>query len=133
VTGRRTFDLRTLGVIAIGGALGAPARYGIAQAIEVGAHGFPWATFIANVTGAFALAVFVTWIGARRHAPHLLRPLVATGFLGAFTTFSTLAIECVLLVRNHRVPMAAIYLSSTVVAGLAVAAAGVALARRIRT
>jgi CrcB protein len=125
----RRFEPGALVTIALGGALGAPARYAIAQALKVNAHSFPWATFIANVSGAFALGVFLTWV-APHHLSRLLRPLVATGFLGAFTTFSTFAIEAVLLVRNHHVPMALLYVVTTLAAGLAAAATGVALIRR---
>lgn len=121
----RRIEPEALLVIAIGGALGAPARYEIAQALRAG-NGFPWGTFIANVSGAFALGAFLTRVPAHR----LARPFVATGFLGAFTTFSTLSIETVLLVRNHRTPTAALYLGATLVAGIAAAALGVAIMRR---
>jgi CrcB protein len=125
----RRFEPGALATIALGGALGAPARYAIAQALKVNGHSFPSATFIANVTGAFALGLFLTWI-APHHLSRRLRPLVATGFLGAFTTFSTFAIETVLLVRNHHLPMAVVYVVASLAAGLAAAALGVTLVRK---
>jgi CrcB protein len=121
----RRFEPGALLVIALGGALGAPARYEIAQALRAGS-GFPWGTFIANVSGAFALGLFLTRVPAHR----LARPFIATGFLGAFTTFSTLSIETVLLVRNHHTPTAVVYLLTTLVVGIGAAALGIAIMRR---
>ncbi|MDQ6928055.1 MAG: CrcB family protein, partial [Actinomycetota bacterium] len=76
-----------LAAIALGGALGAPARYGIAQLITVSPGGFPWATFVTNVSGSFALGLFFAVVVERFPPTRFLRPFVATGFLGAYTTY----------------------------------------------
>ena len=54
---------------------------------------FPWATFAINVTGSFLLGAFLAWLFARRPADRYLRPFVAIGVLGGYTTFSTAMVE----------------------------------------
>jgi CrcB protein len=115
--------------IAVGGALGAVARHGVAEWIEVAADGFPWATFWTNLSGAFVLGVFVTVVVERMPPTRYLRPFFAVGFLGSYTTFSTLAVETALLVKDGRVGLGVGYTLASVVAGLVVAYAGIVLAR----
>ena len=117
--------------IAVGGAVGAVARYEIAQLITVAPDGFPWATFWTNVSGAFVLGFFVTLVIERLPPTRYLRPFFAVGFLGSYTTFSTLAVETVLLVRDDHVALGVGYTLASVVAGLAVAYLGMVLARML--
>jgi CrcB protein len=121
-----------LGAVALGGALGAPARYEVIRLLPLAAHGFPWATFWTNVSGSFALGLFLTVVVRRYPAPVYLRAFVATGFLGAFTTFSTFAVEADLLVKDGRAGMALTYVALSLVAGVAAAAVGIALGRSRR-
>jgi CrcB protein len=123
------FDLSVLLAIAAGGALGAPARYEIALTVHDAQHGFPWATFWTNIAGAFVLAVFLTTIVERDTPSRHGRPFFAIGFLGAFTTFSTLAMETVLLVKDSKAAIGLEYLLGSVTIGLAVALLGMLLAR----
>jgi CrcB protein len=116
-------------VIAIGGALGAPARYEIAQLVHVSPHGFPWATFWTNLSGAFVLGAFLTVVIERFPPSRYLRPFVAIGFLGAYTTFSTLAVETATLVKDGHPLTGVGYAVVSVVAGIGVAYLGIALAR----
>ena len=88
--------------IAIGGALGAPARYGIAQLIPVTPGTFPWATFWTNLSGAFVLGFFLTVVIERFPPTRFVRPFFGIGFLGAYTTFSTLAVETAKLGARRR-------------------------------
>lgn len=118
-----------LAAIAVGGALGAPARYEVAQLVHVGADGFPWATFLTNLAGAFVLGFFVTVVLERLAPTRLLRPFFAVGFLGSFTTFSTLAVETVILVKDGHVVLGIGYTLASVGAGLALAYLGIVLAR----
>jgi CrcB protein len=115
--------------IAAGGALGAPARYGIAQWIRVAPDGFPWATFWTNLSGAFVLAFFLTLVIERLPPTRYLRPFFAVGVLGSFTTFSTLAVETVLLIKGGHVALGVAYTLASVSAGLAVAYLGILGAR----
>lgn len=116
---RRTLSLRTLALIAAGGAIGALGRYGIGRAFPVGAGTFPTTTLCINVTGAFLLAVLLETL-TRRGAPgHWLRLLVGIGVLGAFTTFSTFATELALLWRGGDELIAVEYAVVSVLAGCA--------------
>lgn len=127
--GRSENDWRVLVAVGIGGALGAPARYGIAQAVDITPGTFPWGTFWINVSGSFALGFIVALLLRRFPASRYVRPFVGTGFLGAFTTYSTFAVETDLLVRNGHWPVALAYAAASLTAGLLAAWVGMRLAR----
>ena len=129
---RRGAEPAVLGAIALGGALGAPARYGVAQLVRVGADGFPWATFWTNVSGSFALGFVLVLILERFPPTVYLRPLIATGFLGAYTTYSTFAVESDLLVKDSHPVVAAGYAAASLVAGFAAVWVGITVARARR-
>jgi fluoride exporter len=114
-----------------GAALGGPARYALAQLIHAGANGFPWATFWTNISGSFALGFILVILLERFPPSRYLRPFVATGFLGAYTTFSTFAVETDLLIKNGHPAVAAAYAGASLVVGVAAAWAGIMLARRV--
>jgi fluoride exporter len=115
--------------IALGGALGAVSRYEVAQLIRVPKDGFPWATFWINLSGAFVLGFFLTLVVERFPPSRLLRPFFAVGFLGAYTTFSTMAVETVTLIKDGRPVLGVGYIVASVAAGLIVVYAGIVLAR----
>jgi len=129
-TARRA-EPAVLAAIAFGGALGAPTRYGVAQLIDAGANGFPWATFWTNITGAFLLGLILALVLERFPPSRYLRPFVATGFLGAFTTYSTFAVETDLLVKNGHVTVAVTYATATFLTGFAAAWSGILAARAL--
>ena len=129
---RRPARGRVLAVIALGGALGAPARYGVAQLVHVANGSFPWATFWTNITGSFALGVVLVLILERFPPTRYVRPLVATGFLGAYTTYSTFTVETDLLVRNGHTGIGIAYALASLVAGFVAVWAGMLVARAIR-
>ncbi len=98
------FDvLQKVGWIGLGGFLGANARYWLGTWIQqkYGGAGFPWGTFVINVSGSFILGLFLTLVIERAQVPQAqtLRLLVATGFVGAYTTFSTFEYETLTLVE----------------------------------
>ena len=123
--------------VAVGGALGAAARYGVGLAFPAGADGFPWTTLAVNVTGCalmglLMVAITEVWIG---HS--LLRPLLGTGVLGGYTTFATFAGEVDHLAATGHPVAAGLYLLTTPLTALTatwLAAAGTRrlLIRRIR-
>ena len=115
--------------IALGGALGAPARYEVAELVHVPKDGFPWATFWTNASGAFVLGLFLTLLLERFPPSRFPRPFFAIGFLGAYTTFSTMAVETVTLIKDGHAPLGCAYLVTSVAAGLLVAYTGVVVAR----
>ena len=119
-------DRRVLLAVAVGGALGASARYGVSRLIPTAPDGFPWSTLWINVSGSFALGLVVVRVMRRE----LLYRFVATGVLGGYTTFSTFAVEAVVLAKDDHVLRALAYVAASVAGGLAAAWAGVTIADR---
>jgi CrcB protein len=118
-----------LAVIAVGGALGTLARYGMSRLIVVAKGGFPWATFWTNLSGALVIGFFVTIVVEARPPSRYARPFFAVGFLGGYTTFSTMAVETVVLAKDGDALKGIVYIVSSVLAGIVLAYAGVVLAR----
>ncbi|MCB0192914.1 MAG: fluoride efflux transporter CrcB [Anaerolineae bacterium] len=87
--------------IGLGGFLGANSRYLVQQwaAARWGAD-FPYGTMLANVSGSFIIAFFITLVTERLLVPPELRLFVAVGFLGGFTTFSSFSLETFVLLRT---------------------------------
>ncbi|WP_043835931.1 fluoride efflux transporter CrcB [Amycolatopsis sp. VC5-11] len=120
-----------LGVIALGGGLGALARYGLAQALPAETGGFPWATFWTNVAGCFLIGVLMVLVTEAWSAHRLVRPFLGVGVLGGFTTFSTYAVEARNLLRPDTVPLAFGYLGGTLAAALLAVLLGHAITRKL--
>ncbi|GAA0438490.1 hypothetical protein Aca07nite_47460 [Actinoplanes capillaceus] len=106
----------SLTAVAAGGMLGALARYGIATAWPTAPHGFPWSTWLINVTGCFLIGVLYS-----RVEPRLPRLFLGTGFLGGYTTFSTAIVETS--------QAGLVYPAATLIGAMVAVAAGSALAR----
>jgi CrcB protein len=123
-----------LGVIAVGGAAGAAARYGVQELLPRDPEGFPWATFLVNVTGCLAIGLLMVAVAARWSQSRYVRPLLGVGVLGGFTTFSTYALESRDLVAAGAAPTSVLYVLASLGAGLLAVTAGIAageaLARR---
>ena len=115
--------------VAVGGALGTIARYELALAEPAGSGRFPWATFIVNVVGSFVLGFALAALTESWSPSRLVRPLVAVGFCGGLTTFSTWMVESVLLVRDGATGTAVLYVAASLVIGFGAAALGVTTAR----
>jgi CrcB protein len=127
-----TFDRRELAAIFAGGLVGAPARGALEQAFPHAAGSWPWATFSANVVGAFLLGYFATRLQERLPTSTYRRPLLGTGFCGALTTFSTMQLELLQMIDHHRLGLAAAYAATSVVCGLAAVWIATAAVRRVR-
>ncbi|MGY1615948.1 fluoride efflux transporter FluC [Geodermatophilus sp. SYSU D00691] len=113
-----------LAVIAVGGVLGAEARYALERLVDSPADGWPWATFAVNVVGSLLLGVLMGVLG-RLDRPHpLARPFLGVGFLGGFTTFSTAMVQVPPLLSAGRPGLALLYLAGSAVTALGGAAAG---------
>nr|WP_221333552.1 CrcB family protein [Nocardia transvalensis] len=118
-----------LPVIAVGGGVGALARYGLAQWWPTPAGGFPWVTFVTNVLGCFLIGVLMVAI-TDIWSPHpLVRPFLGVGILGGFTTFSTYANEARDLLRPETVALSFAYLAGTLVCALPATLAAMRLTR----
>jgi CrcB protein len=118
-------------VISLGGMLGASARYGVSRWLPASDGHLPWATFWTNVAGSFALGVALVVIVRRLGTTRYLRLFVATGILGAFTTFSTYEVETALLIKDGHPGTALVYVVGSAAAGLSSVAAGIVLGRRL--
>lgn len=101
-------------VVALGGAFGAVARYGVFVWLAPHPEKFPTATFLVNVGGCFLAGILYVLL-TQTAVAHAWRPLLAVGFLGAFTTFSTFSLEALLLWQNQSLGVAAIYVVATTV------------------
>lgn len=117
--------------VALGGAVGAVLRYltGIGMIRLLGHGAFPLPILTVNVIGSFLMGVFVV-VAAHRGLTHL-SPLVLTGFLGGFTTFSAFSLEAVTLYERGDVGQAALYVGASVVLSIAGLMAGLWLARGV--
>jgi CrcB protein len=120
-----------LAVVALGGALGASARYGLTLAWPTPAGGFPWATLWTNVSGCAVIGVFMVVITDVRAVHRLVRPFFGTGVLGGFTTFSTYAVDIRELLGAGRPGVGLGYLAATLCGALAAVWLGSAAARRV--
>jgi len=118
----------TLLGVAIAGLVGAPARYVLDAVISQRTRGvFPWGTLVVNVSGSLVLG-FLSGLALYHGFPTTAKTVLGTGFLVAYTTFSTFAYETLAVGREESRVAALAYVTGSVVAGVAAAAAGLALA-----
>lgn len=115
------------GAVTAGGALGALARAGVGQVLAT--RGFPWATLLVNVSGAFGMGAAGTLLTERLTVRRHWRHFVGIGFLGAYTTFSTMALERVTLLTDGRPAAALAYWLATLLLGQMAGVNGMWLAR----
>lgn len=126
--GERDGMFRTLLEVALGGAVGASARFLTYAAFSrAGAPGLPWATVVVNVLGSFLMGVLVIWLqekGLARHAPILL-----AGVLGGFTTFSAFSLDAMKLWEQGQGGLALAYVIGSVAVSITALAIGMSLTR----
>ncbi|MGW7540345.1 fluoride efflux transporter CrcB [Streptomyces sp. NPDC054770] len=127
---KRSRQADVLAVIALGGGLGSVARYGLALAWPTPAGGFPWATFITNISGSFALGLLMVCVLEVWPPNRYVRPFLGVGFLGGYTTFSTYTVELHHLLSLGDWSKADAYALTSLLAGLVAAWLGIAAARR---
>lgn len=118
--------------VGLGGAPGAVCRYGVELAFANHASSFPWGTFVINITGAFLLGCIVARAESGEEGGDLLRCFAGIGFCGAFTTFSSVNLEMLEMMRSHSAPLAALYFVSSFACGIAAAALGAMLGEKKR-
>ena len=114
---------------ALGGAIGALARWALAEAIPASPAGWPWATLLVNLLGCLLLGLLVAALAERAPGSPWVRPFLGVGVLGGFTTYSTFAVDAVLLADGGAVVLAAGYVLASVVGGLLAVVAGLAAGR----
>ena len=118
----------TTALVALGGVLGVLARWGIGRAT---AHtdALMWSTVGINIAGSFLLGMLVASNAFSRD----IREALGVGFLGGFTTFSTFSVQVVLEIDAGKPGRALAYVAASLVGGIAAAAAGYILGRRLAT
>lgn len=115
--------------VALGGALGAVARYWLSGWLNTSDSKIPWGTLSANVLGSFLMGVMFVLILEKAKLPPEMRPLLMTGFLGAFTTFSSFSLETLTLLHEGHIIAALFYVILSVTLCIAVLALAVSLTR----
>jgi CrcB protein len=123
--------LDVLAVIAAGGALGGAGRWALNQTWPTDPGSFPWATFTENVLGCLLLGALMVFLLDVWRPGRYLRPFLAVGVLGGFTTFSAYTNETRVLLQDGRSLMALAYVFASVLAGLLATVAGLAGARAL--
>jgi fluoride exporter len=116
---------------ALGGALGALARWAIGAALPVPAGGWPWATLLINLSGCLLIGLLLALLAARWPHAHGARTFLGTGVLGGYTTWSAFAVEVVRLVDGGAAGRAAGYVVASVLGGVLAVAVGVVVGRAL--
>lgn len=120
-------------MVAVGGALGAMARFGVNRSIATwmaAADQFPFATLLVNSLGAYCAGFLVVYLGERMPDDNSLRLLCVVGFLGAFTTFSAFSVETMALISRGELTKALLNIGLNVTLCLALCALGMSMAKR---
>jgi fluoride exporter len=117
-----------LAAIAIGGGIGSVARYLLSAAFPAG-HFFPWAIFAVNVSGSFLLGLLMVYLLEVWPPRRFLRPFLAVGLIGGYTTFSTYAGGVLTLFTADRPELAVCYALTSVLVALAAVWCGMKAAR----
>ena len=117
-----------IAAVAVGGGIGSVARYLLSAAFPAG-HGFPWAVFAINVSGSFSLGVLLIYLLEVWPPRRFLRPFLAIGLIGGYTTFSTYAGGVLTLLLGHAPALADAYGLSSIAAALVAVWCGMRAAR----
>ncbi|MDQ1629021.1 MAG: fluoride exporter [Actinomycetota bacterium] len=118
-------------LVAAGGALGSLGRWALGQALAGDRGSFPRATFIENLSGAFALGVLMVLVLDLWPTSRYIRPFLGVGVLGGYTTFSTYLLDARTLFAADRPLLSAVYLVGTLAGGLVATWAGMFLTGRV--
>jgi CrcB protein len=126
---KETGALQKYLLIAAGGALGSIARYWVSATVS-GREGtrFPWGTFVVNISACIIIGFTLTWLGRHVELNPAWRYLIPTGFIGAYSTFSTYEWETFTTMEAGEVGIALLYVVSSVAVGLAAVWIGAKLA-----
>ncbi|NNC36673.1 MAG: fluoride efflux transporter CrcB [Acidimicrobiales bacterium] len=122
--------------VALGGAIGASARYLLGGvSLRVMGAGFPWGTFVANVLGGLLMGLLVGWLAHKgsqlEGGAQNLRLFLGVGVLGGFTTFSAFSLDTMLMIEKKAYGLAAGYISASVVLSILALFLGLVIARKV--
>lgn len=105
-------------LVAVGGMLGAMTRYFCVSLLADKSLNFPYSTFLVNVLGCFLIGAISEFFALKSYLPVEAKILLVTGFLGAFTTFSTFGLDTVLLINKSAFIYSMLYVFSSVFVGV---------------
>ena len=125
-------DNRELAAVFVGGAVGTILRAALGTLGVADPGRWPWPTFTVNIVGTFLLGYVVTRLVERLPLSRYRRPILGTGLCGGLTTFSTMQVETITMIRHHHYGLAAGYTAASIVAGLLAVYAATELVRRVR-
>lgn len=112
--------LRTVLLIALGGSIGSVLRYLTTVFVQkYYLSVFPLATFITNLSGCFLIGLFAGWLEKNQLSDSGLKWFFITGFCGGYTTFSAFGYENISLLQNNHAGLTFLYISASIIAGLA--------------
>lgn len=114
-----------------GGVVGAVSRYAVSSAIPIVLGRFPWNTFLINVTGSALLGFLLVLLSEQFPRGRLVRPFFGTGIIGAYTTFSTMEVDALLIFRDHHLLIGVVYVVASIFGGLMTVWLGMRCARAI--
>jgi CrcB protein len=114
---------------ALGGALGALARWALGEGLPHSPDDWPWSTLLVNLTGCLLIGVLLAVLLARFPRSPWLRPFLAVGVLGGFTTYSGFAMDVVRLTGAGRAALAVAYVVASVLGGVVAVVAGLVVGR----
>jgi len=118
--------------VALGGALGASARYGVGTLmLRLLGPTFPWATLTVNVVGSLAMGLLIEALALKYSISPELRVMLVTGFLGGFTTFSAFSLDTANMIERHAYGPAAAYVIASVLLSVGALFAGMIIGRAI--
>ena len=118
--------------VALGGALGSAARYGVnVWSGRILGSEFPWHTLIVNIAGCFTMGLLIELMALKLNVGNDMRAFLTTGILGGFTTFSAFSLDFAYLVERKSYGMAGGYAASSVVVSLIAVFAGLYLVRAL--
>jgi len=118
-------------IVFIGAGVGGALRHGVnVGATKLFGYGFPFGTFVVNVTGSFVMGLFAGYFAYRAGVPQHVRLFLTTGILGGYTTFSTFSLDVALLYECGQIGLAALYVLLSVVLSIGGLFAGLALVRK---
>ena len=124
--------MKLLLAIAAGGAVGALGRHAVSYwSLKWFGPGFPWGTLAVNVIGALAMGLLIELFALRGGVSNEARAFLTVGVLGAFTTFSTFALDVATLSQRKELLLAGVYVASSVSLAILALFAGLALARSL--
>lgn len=117
-------------IVFLGGGLGAAFRHGVNVVVgRALGNGFPYATFLINISGSLIMGLVAAWFAFKGDASQHWRLFLTTGILGGYTTFSAFSLDAALLYERGAIGLAALYVVGSVVLSIAGLFAGLYLVR----